>query len=273
MPAPASVVTIAYEDLISFDPSSTTNPTGGERLVEQIGAAFGPHGLGLLAVSGVPDFSAKRQALLPLAAQLPTLPDLPVDPASLYSVGWSHGKEELTPGQPDMAKGSFYANPLTEDLAQALEQRDGSLFPSRQQAAQHPEFYAPNVWPTSSLPALRTAFCDMGRLLQQVGIRVAAVCDEYCRRNGVPTTNLQRTIEHSLNSKGRLLHYFSSSEGNSSSSQWCAWHNDHVRTFASSESWKKLWVLFFQHNEARVVGSWHTADASQRPTFSMFFFS
>jgi len=252
--ASASVVTIAYEDLMSFDPSSTTNPPGRERLVEQIGAAFGPHGLGLLAVSGVPDFSAKRQALLPLAAQLPTLPDLPVDPASLYSVGWSHGKEELTPGQPDMAKGSYYANPLTEDLAQALEQRDGS-FP-RQQAAQHPEFYAPNVWP-ASLPALRTAFCDMGRLLQQVGIRVAAVCDEYCRRNGVPTTNLQRTIEHSLNSKGRLLHYFSSSERNSSTSQWCAWHNDHVRTLAS-------------RNEASVVGSWHTAGASQRPTLSIF---
>ena len=226
-PPAVSVVTISYQDLLSFDPS-----TNGEKTVKKIGEAFGREGLGILTVSGVPDFSEKRQALLPLAAQLATLQDLPVDPASLYSVGWSHGKEEIRPGLPDLSKGSYYANPLTENLAHALEQRDGT-FP-QEEAAQHPEFYAPNVWP-GSLPDLQAAFCDMGRLLQQVGSLVAAVCDEYCRQRGVPT-QLQKTIRNSLNAKGRLLHYFAAAcndkSVDSSHPQWCAWHNDHVRLVA-----------------------------------------
>jgi len=225
MPEPASVVvTLAYEDLISFDPSTAT----GARIVEQIGKAFGPHGLGLLAVSDVPGFAAKRQALLPLAAKLPALPDLPVDADSLYSVGWSHGKEEIMPGQPDTAKGSFYANPLTENLAKSLQQRDGT-FP-KDQAAQHPEFYAPNVWPSQSLPELQSAFCEMGQLLKKVGSKIAAACDVYCRERGVEA-QLQSTIQNSLNAKGRLLHYFAQrtdDQDNENSGPWCAWHNDHV---------------------------------------------
>jgi hypothetical protein len=34
------------------------------------------------------------------------------DPSSKYSFGWSHGKEMLKSGQPDVFKGSFYANPV-----------------------------------------------------------------------------------------------------------------------------------------------------------------
>jgi len=34
------------------------------------------------------------------------------DPLSRYNFGWSHGKETLAGGRPDVNKGSFYANPL-----------------------------------------------------------------------------------------------------------------------------------------------------------------
>ena len=250
MPAAVSTVTIVtleYEDLISFDPgrhSGILSPPSNEEarmLVEQVGQAFGPKGLGILTVRGVPDFGAKRQALLPLAARLPTLADLPVDAASLYSVGWSHGKEEIQPGQPDTAKGSFYANPLTDNLAQALRERDGDDVIIHEQTRQHPEFYAPNVWPSESLPQLSTAFVDMGRLLQTIGVAVARVCDVYCQQHGV-TTNLEGILRDSLNAKGRLLHYFASEENHEATNEktrdtassdssdvpWCAWHNDHV---------------------------------------------
>ena len=57
--------------------------------------AFGPGGLGICTVSGVPGFVEVRQALLPLAAQLAALPDAVKaaleDPASRYNFGWAHG--------------------------------------------------------------------------------------------------------------------------------------------------------------------------------------
>jgi hypothetical protein len=76
---------------------------------------FGPDGLGIVTVSGVPRFPELRGRLLPLAAALAGLPDAVKarleDAGSNYNVGWSHGKEALEGGRPDLLKGSFYANP------------------------------------------------------------------------------------------------------------------------------------------------------------------
>lgn len=220
-PQGTAVVTLSYEDLLAFDPAQP-NPA----LMEQVGEAFGPTGLGILAVSSVPDFQEKRQALLPLAAKLSTLPDLDstVNAESLYSIGWSHGKEQLAVGNPDFAKGSYYANPLAPDLAAALAARDGSF--DQKLANQHPEFFAANLWP-ASLPELKVAFEAMGQLLHKVGCLVAAVCDSYCQKHGVETT-LAGTLRRSLNAKGRLLHYFAVEDDGDGSTPWCGWHNDHV---------------------------------------------
>ena len=38
------------------------------------------------------------------------------DPLSRYTLGWSHGKESLAGGRPDVNKGSFYANPLHNSI-------------------------------------------------------------------------------------------------------------------------------------------------------------
>ena len=76
---------------------------------------FGPDGLGIVTVAGVPNYAALRARLLPLAAALAALPgDARArleDPESNYNVGWSHGKEALDGGRLDLLKGSFYANP------------------------------------------------------------------------------------------------------------------------------------------------------------------
>jgi isopenicillin N synthase-like dioxygenase len=254
-PPTASIVSIAYQDLVDFDPSSINN----HELVEKIGTAFGADSscLGILAVTGIPNFTQQRQALLPLAAQVANLPDLAAceSPESLYSTGWSHGREQLAPGKPDTAKGSYYANPLTEDLVPALIAREsqnksesathqnehrGAAY-WKEQAELHPAFYAANVWPTS-LPVLRTAVCDMGQTVQTVGCLLAKVCDEYCRARHVPT-NLHEILSQSLNAKARLLHYFHTANDNDTASiasdpnknedndndeqLWCGWHNDH----------------------------------------------
>jgi hypothetical protein len=176
------------------------NVDNGKAAAAAAAEDYGP--LGILAVQGIPQFAALRQRLLPLAARLPTLPDLQetlVLPETLYSTGWSHGKEIFGHnGKPDLAKGSFYANPLHDSLVQAMIQRRHEQNSSRSdknddndntfvqelqvQAARHPEFYADNVWPERSLPELRDSFIELGRCMVKTGRLVAAVCDAYCRR-------------------------------------------------------------------------------------------
>jgi hypothetical protein len=79
--------------------------------------AYGYDGLGILAVRGVPDFAAKRAAALPMAYKFGNLSaDVKAKyehPASVYSFGWSHGKEKLE-GKADFAKGSYYYNPMSD---------------------------------------------------------------------------------------------------------------------------------------------------------------
>jgi hypothetical protein len=221
-----SVVTIAYIDLVEFEASPNN-----ARLVEDVGKAFGKDGLGILAVTGIPNWQEKREKLLPLAAALPSLVDLEqcVSPESLYYAGWSHGKEELMPGKPDMAKGSYYNNCLTDDLVASLAYQDGRQSHWEAQAVIHPSFYPKNIWP-ASLPALSVAFKDVGETIAVVGRLLAGVCDAYCQQQGV-STNLKQILTKSLHATGRLLHYFSVSDQKSSNDEeqmWCGWHNDHV---------------------------------------------
>lgn len=235
-----SVVSISYHDLVRFNKEFPD-----QDLVENIGKAFGDSEtcLGILAVTDIPRFQVQRQALLPLAVKLPALPDLEAceSPESFYSTGWSHGREQLAPGKPDLSKGSYYSNPLAEDLAQALAEREGEtrgIEHWKEQATKNPSFYAANVWP-ASLPSLQPAVCEMGRTVQQTGCLLAAVCDAYCHARGV-ATSLQQTLTESINAKARLLHYFDASSAATGSSgangeMWCGWHNDHVSQIDSVE--------------------------------------
>ena len=112
----------------------------------------------------------------------------------------------------DYSKGSFYANPLTEDLAETMLERRRyrrSLITSdvrdddvdrdteellewdesldivrtddelRSLARSSPAFFAPNVWPSEHLPDMESAFREVGQLIHEVGIMVARCCDSY----------------------------------------------------------------------------------------------
>lgn len=220
-------------------------------------AAYGYEGLGLLLVTGVPGLLAARQALLPLGASVAGLPGTTLasleTPAAFYAVGWSHGKEALE-GRPDLAKGSYYANPLL-DAPFGRPAEPSAL-------AQFPSYAHPNVWPTAALPALEPAFKALGRLVVNVGSVVAAACDKYvvaelerkgsATAGGYPINQLSRIVADPRCCKARLLHYFplspdhgdlgdhgdhgkqaeadekaSAPEGGAEFSDWCGWHNDH----------------------------------------------
>jgi hypothetical protein len=257
------IVSIAYEDLVKQSTTMTRwmeekKPVTkhGSHILQVIERAFGSHAqndntLGFLLVTNVPQVEQARRQLLPMAAQLANLPSEDLcaleQPEALYSVGWSHGKEQLRVSSStnesvaDTGKGSFYANPRVNDLVQALKERDPHEV-YEEQAQMHPSFYAPNIWPTKSLPELKPAFQSLGHIMAETGYHVAALCDTYCAQYNVHL-GLRNTLRQSLNQKGRLLHYFAindtdvqnSSKQDIDSQQqetpmWCGWHNDHVST-------------------------------------------
>lgn len=113
--------------------------------------------------------------------------------------------------KPDFSKGSFYANPLTENLTENMLDRrryqrsrqtsknnlGGSKDVNMEELLQWdesfnetddqicaladscPAFFAPNVWPSKHLPELESAFKEVGQLVQNVGTMVARCCDSY----------------------------------------------------------------------------------------------
>jgi hypothetical protein len=83
--------------LVTISHASLTDPSSD--LSAAIEAAFGPEGLGIIVVDGVPGYGDARAKLLPLASRLAALPPGVLaemeDPASHWNFGWSHGKEKL----------------------------------------------------------------------------------------------------------------------------------------------------------------------------------
>lgn len=110
-----SVVCIDYADLCGPVP---------EVVDKDIFRAYGPGGLGILFVRGVPGMAEAREALLPLARDVARLPEPTLsayeNERAFYCIGWSRGREKFK-GKPDVAKGSFYANPLYDDPANGDE--------------------------------------------------------------------------------------------------------------------------------------------------------
>lgn len=226
-----TVITISYNDLRKFTVEEDSQ--NNSIIIDKIGKAFGrehPESLGILAVTDVPTLAEKRLRLLPLARKIALLPDKTeiISEESNFQSGWSHGKE-IFAGKPDLAKGSFYANPLVDDITTIRTNIPKSL----QEA--NPGFFAPNVWPTQSMPEFQSAFKELGKLVVDVGRLVAQPCDYYVSQRcaGYSPKKLSNLLQESNYCKGRLLHYFplekSKNRENDSNdfSSWCGWHNDH----------------------------------------------
>jgi len=251
------LISIGYHDLVKFAEmskaqSSSSSSWEKERslVLEKIGLAFGNGDdcLGILAVTDIPDVDRHRQTLLPLAQTLATLPpaDLEkvVDYESGFQSGWSHGKEKVEGDKFDTGKGSFYANPLMDDITKGTGD-DPTTLVDEHIIKENPAFFAPNIWPTESIPTFESAFKDLGQLVVQVGRLVAGPCDAYVTKTcgeSYQSKKLSSVIHNSRFCKARLLHYFAmdppanGSEEHKSDrrstqdtdfSDWCGWHNDH----------------------------------------------
>jgi len=202
--AGAEVVIIDFADL-----------EAGMDLTSKLAAAFCEGGLGLCAVRGVPGFAAARRRLLPLARTLARLPAEALEkyelPETFYTTGWSRGREKFN-GRPDLAKGSFYANPIFDDPANGDEEIR-SKFPF---AASR------NIWP-QEVPDLEAAFKAMGNIIYEATKPVVQQCDRLVssRCEGNAEVLYEKTFTGSRMVLGRLLHYYAGQ-----ADSWCGWHND-----------------------------------------------
>ena len=192
------VVEISYKDL--SPENNDAKSSHHSKLMDKVHRAFGSDDdcLGIVAITDVPSFAKLRSKLLPLSYRLAcTLSEKELDDVTVesacYSVGWSCGKEKVEGDKYDTSKGSFYANPITDDLLQSTVQRSkGGLelknpfqqLPCTEEeliiiAAKNPAFFAPNVWPSQSLQELEPTFKQLGLLIREVGLKVANLCDAY----------------------------------------------------------------------------------------------
>ncbi len=270
----AEVTCIDYNDLLAISSSDTAATTTTDNpLLTKIGQGFGNNSdsLGIIIVSNIPSFKDIRSKLLHLSHELATctpkeiLDSLTIASAN-YQVGWSHGQEKVEGDDKfDTAKGSYYANPLSDHVLDYVLQRDfpqmdesqenddNELMRRKEQyirvAKENPAFYASNVWP-ESLPELEHSFKEMGLLIHSVGKMIASLCDVYVKNQceEYESGKMEGIITNSMCCKGRLLHYFPMDKeketfipeetdenadgvdnilGDILFSNWCGWHNDH----------------------------------------------
>ena len=188
------------------------------------------HGIGIMAIRGVPNFVSYKDRFLIQAHALATkfteeyLETHLTDKSSLYNAGWSYGKEQLGQNKPpDTSKGSFYYNPVTDTPG------------TEQDRKQYPCSYPCNVWPpvnsdnNALLPNFQKNAKQMGLLLKDVAVEIAKHLDVYVQNQLLDLQEQQQLHEqaastianqhHRIESiyrnlkdtdkvKARLLYYF-----------------------------------------------------------------
>jgi isopenicillin N synthase-like dioxygenase len=202
-------------DLVLVDYQALIDDASSPFLLNSIETAFGAEGIGIIGIRNVPNFIALKDQVLHQAHPLAHLPEESLkeleDPDSMYNSGWSHGKEMLKPGTPDLAKGSFYFNPII-DVPR----------PEDQQA--YPLSYPINKWPRSNLSELEPACKTLGKLMKDVAVKISKHIDNFARiKNPNCQEGIRDKLVHTEKVKGRLLYYFplsSNTEKNQSEDSW-----------------------------------------------------
>ena len=197
------IVTVSYETLCC--PESDISAL--------ILEAFGADGLGVIAVSGIPDWEKLVNRAVPLSYKLAHLPESTLTslehPESLYNSGWSYGKEKMG-DTPDTKKASFYFNPLADD-------------PRPETRESHPWALPANRWPTAALPELEIECKRLGKRMHEVVVAFGKKIDHL--NFG---TKIADELENSFKAKGRLLYYYGNDDKTSIPNEdgWISWHND-----------------------------------------------
>ena len=207
-----SLVEIKYKELYNH-----------VNLNDKIRNAFSENGFGAIIITEIPDFKFHKMKLLKLSKQFGELPEAIQQkyerPETLYSFGWSRGKEKLKNGIPDIAKGSFYANPIID-----IPTTDKELI------KKYPTSYSRNIWPTEHIPTFESHFKYVGKIMTDIGLKVIEHCDNYLDTeiDNYPQNYIKDLMLKCNTYKGRLLHYYEQpKEENKKQDSACGWHLDH----------------------------------------------
>ena len=245
VPAP-EVVILEYSELVKGP---------AQDIAERILSAYGPDGLGVVAIRGIPNWIEMVEESIPLAHDLVSLPKETLcsleHEASLFNSGWSFGKEKLG-DKPDTKKASFYFNPLSDD-------------PRPETRDQFPWALPANRWPTKDLPDFERCCKKLGSAMHSVVVALARQIDAMNLG-----TKISNEMETSLKAKGRMLYYFPLSQEDLSDTQfkpdgWIGWHNDSGFLTALTPD------MYFKHStgervpnpEPEVAGLWVAARNGQ----------
>lgn len=207
---------------------------------ESLLEAFGPESLGIIVVEGLPEhYKILREKVLKSAKIIASLPQDELEklecPEAYWLVGWSKGKEKLSDGKPDIAKGSYYVNcnfhrdPTKESPDQLTKDQYPDLL----------AYTASNIWPAETVvPEFEKNFKELANLIINVTEQVAAACDRYMTKAlkteselSLPSDYLKRIVANSDTTKARLLHYEAAiqifSNESHENQNWCGEHLDH----------------------------------------------
>nr|KIR84611.1 hypothetical protein I308_05199 [Cryptococcus tetragattii IND107] len=230
-------VTISYSAL-AFDGKK-------EDLQQQVFHALGTHkgALGIVLISGkYSTFDEGDNELINVCRSSSSIPlssreTLPISSPSCKYARKRTGKARkarnvlhvwLVPWQGDhewnIQKGSYYANPLMDYPIVSDETR-----------LAYPEYYAGNIWPKgmSGLEDFEQTFKELGKLIFDVGVLLARVCDNFVTPTlANPEGTLSSLIAKSKSSKARLLHYYPEDpnlpiDDNMFNDALCGTHLDH----------------------------------------------
>lgn len=178
--------------------------------------AFGPNSLGIILIREFPEIGEFRPNLIRAGRKFIGLKNKSKYeiPEALYSVGWSYGKEKMKNNTPDFAKGSYYANPITDEAT-----KDKELI------KKYPSSYHPNIWP-NEVPEFENEFKNVGTNIIMTGLLLLSYCDNYLKKQGIDS-KLEKLIHNCTSHKGRFLHYYpAKSNQNKEDDALCGWHCD-----------------------------------------------
>lgn len=110
----------------------------------------------------------------------------------------------MSNGLPDLAKGSYYANPLKDVVTDDPELKK-----------KYPCTYTDNIWPKEDCPNLESAYKDVSREQLKIGALICKELDKYLHKisNGkheLDTFYNAMSSEENIFHKGRMLHYYPS---------------------------------------------------------------
>ena len=194
---------IDYNQLISNDSLDST--------LEKIDRAYGKHGVGTIAIRGVPRYLDRRQKALLLSWKLANLPlksrQKLERPEHYYQVGWEHGEYGFKDGR-DAYAGSLFSNPLSDQFIG----EDGKMWQ--------------NAWPKEDLPEVESSVKSLALTMKVVAENFASHLDIYLKSllPSFETRYFSQTVRATTKVNSRLVHYYPCDS--TFNGKWIGWHKD-----------------------------------------------